>query len=410
MTLKAPARAIRNFLRLESASGILLMVAAFLAMILANSPLASLYQGLLGTYAEVRVGSLGIEKPLLLWINDGLMAVFFLLVGLEVKREIREGQLSNISQIALPGVAATGGLVVPALIYVALNRGDPIALNGWAIPAATDIAFALGILFLLGDRVPTSLKLLLMTIAIFDDLTAIVIIAVFYSGDLSLLSLGLATGALVVLAGMNLLGVKRLAAYAIVGVLLWIFVLKSGVHATLAGVALAFAIPWQPRIAGEEHHSPLHHVEHALHPYVAFGILPLFAFANAGVSLAGVSLSTLFRSVPLGIALGLIIGKPVGVFGASWLSVKAGIAKLPERMSWRELYGVATLCGVGFTMSLFIGSLAFEHGGPDYATLDRLGILTGSLVSAVWGYLILRSAIGRGAAEAVEYEVDLGTA
>ncbi len=396
-------RALRNFLRLESASGILLIGAAILAMLLANSPLAGLYQALLQTYAEVRVGSLGVEKPLLLWINDGLMAVFFLLVGLEVKREIREGQLSSISQIALPGIAAAGGLIVPALIYVALNRSDPVALNGWAIPAATDIAFALGILFLLGDRVPTSLKLLLMTIAIFDDLAAIIIIAIFYSGDLSVLALVLAGVSLVALAGMNRLGVQRVAAYAIVGVILWVCVLKSGVHATLAGVALAFAIPWYPKTDGE--YSPLRHVEHALHPWVAFGILPLFAFANAGVSLAGISLNTLLRPVPLGIAAGLFIGKPLGVFGFSWLGIRLGLAKLPEEMNWRGLYGVATLCGIGFTMSLFIGSLAFEHGGPDYATLDRLGILTGSLLSAILGYFVVRSATSP---RTVEYEVDMG--
>lgn len=383
-----PIRAIRDFLRLESASGILLMGAAVVAMLLANSPLSGLYRGLLQTEAVVRIGALGLEKPLLLWINDGLMAVFFLLVGLEVKREIREGQLSNLSQIALPGVGAVGGLVIPAAIYVALNRNDPVALNGWAIPAATDIAFALGVLFLLGQRVPVALKLLLMTIAIFDDLAAILIIAVFYSGDLSVLALVLGALALGVLFVLNRAGVDRIAAYAIVGVVLWVFVLRSGVHATLAGVALAFAVPWQPR--GTDGESALHHLEHALHPWVAFGILPVFAFANAGVSLAGVSLQTLLRPVPLGIAAGLFVGKPLGVFGLIWLTVQVGLAKLPERVDWAVLYGMATLCGIGFTMSLFIGSLAFEHGGPEYATTVRLGILTGSLLSAVWGYVVLR--------------------
>lgn len=376
-------RAIRSFLRLETMGGILLMAAAAIALVLANSPLAGFYEALLSTYGEVRIGSLSIEKPVLLWINDGLMAVFFLLVGLEVKREIREGELSEASQIALPAVAAVGGLIVPSLIYVALNWGDPVSLNGWAIPAATDIAFALGILFLLGDRVPTSLKVLLVTIAVFDDLAAIMIIAVFYSGDLSLFVLGLAGIVLAGLATMNRLGIRRVAAYVLVGVILWVCVLESGVHATLAGVALAFAMPWHPREEGRP--SPLHYVERSLHPYVAFGILPLFAFANAGIPLANVSVSTFFQSVPLGIAAGLFIGKPLGVFGFAWLAVRSGLVKLPADVSWRQLYGVATLCGVGFTMSLFIGSLAFEHGGPDYTTLVRLGILTGSLAAALWG-------------------------
>jgi NhaA family Na+:H+ antiporter len=383
-----PIRAVRTFLRLESASGIILMAAAAVAILLANSPLSGLYRALLQVEGVARIGSLGLEKPLLLWINDGLMAIFFLLVGVEVKREIREGQLASPSQIALPGIAALGGLVVPALIYVALNRSDPVAFNGWAIPAATDIAFALGVLFLLGQRIPVALKLLLMTIAIFDDLAAILIIAVFYSTDLSLVALLLAALALGTLAVLNRSGVERIAAYVIVGVALWIFVLKSGVHATLAGVALAFAIPWWPR--GEDSASPLHHLEHALHPWVAFGILPLFAFANAGVSLAGVSLGTLLQPVPLGIAAGLFVGKPLGVFGAVWLAVRLRVAQLPERVGWAALYGMAALCGIGFTMSLFIGSLAFEHGGPGYGTPVRLGILAGSLLSAVWGYTVLR--------------------
>jgi NhaA family Na+:H+ antiporter len=381
---------IKAFLKLESASGIILIVCAIVAMILANSPLSTHYDTLLNTTAEVRVGDAGIAKPVLLWINDGLMAIFFLLIGLEVKREFLEGQLSSISQVALPGIAALGGLLFPALIYTALNWGDSVAMNGWAIPAATDIAFALGVLYLLGDRIPAPLKLFLMTIAIFDDLVAIVIIAVLYSSDLSVLALVLAAVSLMVLVAMNRLGVTQVTPYMLVGLLLWVFVLKSGVHATLAGVLLAFTIPMCAR-NGEES-SPLCNLEHKLHPWVAYGILPLFALANAGVSLKGVSLDTLVESIPLGIMLGLFIGKQAGIFSFTWISIKLKFAKRPADTSWLELWGVAALGGIGFTMSLFIGSLAFEHGGPDYAMLDRIGILGGSLVSALWGYGLLRFA------------------
>jgi NhaA family Na+:H+ antiporter len=389
---RRPVDALRSFLQLEAASGILLIGAAVLALIIANSPLAGVYNAFTEVVGEVRIGSLGIEKPLLLWINDGLMAIFFLLVGLEVKREIREGQLSNPSQVALPAVAALGGIIVPPLIYVWFNRGDAVALNGWAIPAATDIAFALGILYLLGDRVPTALKLFLLTVAIFDDLAAIAIIGVFYSGDLSFLSLGLAGVALVVLFIMNWRGVSRIAAYALVGVALWVFVLKSGVHATLAGVALAFAIPLKAG-RGEDAFSPLHQLEHSLHPYVAYGILPIFAFANAGVPLQGTSVSALFDPVPLGIATGLVVGKQIGVFGASWLGIKLGLAQLPRHVTWVHLYGVSILCGIGFTMSLFISSLAFEQTGRAYGDSGRLGILAGSFISAILGYALLRATL-----------------
>jgi NhaA family Na+:H+ antiporter len=381
---------MQEFLQLESASGLILIAMLVLAMLLANSPLSGWYDALLDTPMSVRVGALEIAKPLLLWINDGLMAIFFLLVGLEVKREMIEGQLSSRSQLVLPGLAALGGLVVPALIYVWINRGDANALNGWAIPAATDIAFALGILSLLGKHVPVSLKLFLTALAILDDLAAILIIAIFYSGDLSLTALLLAAVMLVILFALNRLGVTRIAAYVLVGVVLWVLVLKSGVHATLAGVALAFAIPMRVK-TGKETSSPLLHLEHALHPWVAFGIMPVFAFANAGVSLGGLSLNSLFAPVPLGIALGLFVGKQVGVFGFSWLSIRLGLAQLPDKASWLQLYGTAVLCGIGFTMSLFIGSLAFEHSGLDYAVSARLGILVGSFLSAVMGYLILRA-------------------
>ena len=385
-------RLIREFLRLEASSGIILIVMAVLAMLLANSPLREQYEYLLNTEASVTVGEVGLQKPLLLWINDGLMAIFFLLIGLEVKREIRTGQLSNPRQVALPAIAALGGLAVPALIYVAFNWGDSTALNGWAIPAATDIAFALGVLYLLGDRVPISLRLFLMTIAIFDDLAAIVIIAVFYTSDLSLTALALAGVALVVLFAMNRRGVQRVGAYVVVGAILWVFVLKSGVHATLAGVMVAFAIPMWSR---EREYSPLQHVEHALHPWVAYGILPLFALANAGVSLSGVSLDTMLENVPLGIMLGLFVGKPVGIFVATWLSTRLKLASLPETADLLDVLGVGILGGIGFTMSLFIGSLAFEQGGPDYETLVRLGILSGSLLSAVVGYVVLRLTVSR---------------
>lgn len=386
-------QALREFLQLESAGGILLIGAAALAILLANSPLAGAYQFLLGLPFEIRLGALEVAKPLLLWINDGLMAIFFLLVGLEVKREVLEGQLSNLSQVALPGLAAVGGMAVPALIYVSLNWGDPDALNGWAIPAATDIAFALGILSLRGNAVPTALKVFLLTVAIIDDLAAITIIAVFFSGDLSLISLALAGATLVVLALLNWQGVTRIAAYTIVGIVLWVLVLKSGVHATLAGVALAFAIPL--RVKGEPQHSPLHQLEHSLHPWVAFGVLPLFAFANAGVPLANMQLGSLLSPVPLGIAAGLFLGKQIGVFGLSWIGIQLGLARKPEGVGWLGLYSVAILCGIGFTMSMFINSLAFEHGAGIFTEAARLSILIGSLLSAVFGYLVLSLALKR---------------
>ena len=390
---RKPVTAIREFLKLESSSGLILIAAMAAALILENSPLSFLYDQLLQTPASVSIGALKLDKPLLLWINDGLMAIFFLLVGLEVKREMRQGQLSDLSQITLPGIAAIGGMAVPALIFVWLNWGDSVALNGWAIPAATDIAFALGILSLLGNRVPLSLKLLLMTVAIMDDLGAIIIIAVFYSTDISLLSLILAAIMLVILFALNRSGVTRITPYVIAGIILWVFVLKSGVHATLAGVALAFAIP--TRSDDENMPSPLCYLEHSLHPWVAFAIMPLFAFANAGVSLTGLSLTTLLEPVPLGIIAGLFLGKQLGLFGFTWVSVRLGIAKLPEDIGWFEFYGMAVLCGIGFTMSLFIASLAFEHGVVENILADRLGILVGSLLSAVLGYTILSLALRR---------------
>jgi len=378
-----------RFFQLEAASGLLLIAAAALALIINNSPLSHLYAGLLDVPVVAQVGALQIAKPLLLWINDGLMALFFLLIGLEVKRELLEGHLSKPSQVVLPGAAAIGGMVVPALIYWFLNRDNPAALGGWAIPMATDIAFALGVLALLGKRVPVSLKLFLMTLAIIDDLGAIIVIAIFYSHELSTLSLALAGACLVALIAMNRLGVVKLGPYMVIGLILWVCVLKSGVHATLAGVTLAFCIPLRTHNAEA---SPLLSLEHALHPWVAFGILPLFAFANAGVSLAGVNLESFTHHVPMGIAAGLLIGKTVGVFGLTWLAVRTGLAALPHGANWGQLLGVAILCGIGFTMSLFVGSLAFIPGSSDYAGMDRMGILTGSILAAVIGYAVMAGA------------------
>ena len=381
-----------RFFAMEAASGLLLIAAAILALIINNSPLSWLYNGLLETPVVAQVGALKIAKPLLLWINDGLMALFFLLIGLEVKREVLEGQLAKPSQIVLPGAAAIGGMLVPALIYWFLNRDTPPALNGWAIPTATDIAFALGVLALLGKRVPTSLKLFLMTLAIIDDLGAIVIIAIFYSGTLSTLSLMLAGACIAALVAMNRMGVVKLGPYMIIGLILWVCVLKSGVHATLAGVTLAFCIPLRTRNAEP---SPLKALEHALHPWVSFGILPLFAFANAGLSLSGVTLESFTHHVPMGIAVGLLLGKTIGVFGLTWMAVKTGIAALPSGANWGQVLGVAILCGIGFTMSLFVGSLAFEPGSSEYAGMDRMGILTGSLFAALIGYAVTAAASRR---------------
>jgi len=374
-----------RFFQLEAASGLLLIAAAVLALVINNSPLSYLYNGLLDVPVAVKVGALEIAKPLLLWINDGLMALFFLLIGLEVKREVVDGHLSKPSQIVLPATAAVGGMVIPALIYWFINRDDPAAVAGWAIPTATDIAFALGVLALLGKRVPVSLKLFLMTLAIIDDLGAIIVIALFYSGTLSSVSLLLAGACLVALLAMNRLGVVKLGPYLIIGLVLWVCVLKSGVHATLAGVALALCIPLRTRNAET---SPLLSLEHALHPWVAYAILPLFAFANAGVSLAGMNLESFTHPVPMGIAVGLLLGKTVGVFGLTWVAIKLGLAALPAGANWGQLLGVAILCGIGFTMSLFVGSLAFVPGSSDYAGMDRMGILTGSFFAAVIGYAV----------------------
>jgi len=388
--------AVRDFLRQESAAGFMLVAAAILAMALANSPWHSAYETFLRTPFELRYGPWSLGKPTLLWINDGLMAVFFFLVGLELKREVLEGELSRPSQIALPGIAALGGMIVPAAIYALINRGDTVALDGWAIPTATDIAFALGVLSLLGARVPTAMKIFLMTLAVLDDLGAIIVIALFYTSQLSTTALAWASIALVTLIVMNRLRVVSTAAYILVGLVMWTSVLKSGVHATLAGVALALTIPMRDRATGE---SPLRELEHNLHAPVAWAILPLFAFANAGVSFEGIHPAAVIAPLPLGIAAGLLVGKPVGVFGLTWIAVRLGLAQLPTGLGWKALFGLSLLCGIGFTMSLFIGSLAFEQAGTDYSAYVRLGIITGSLTSALAGYFMLRATLSTRAAD-----------
>jgi NhaA family Na+:H+ antiporter len=389
-------RALTDFLHLEAAGGFVLMGASVLAMLVANSPWAEAYANALQVKLALTLDGHGINKPLLLWINDGLMAVFFILVGLELKREMVLGHLSSLGRASLPAFAALGGMAIPAAIYAALNWGDAAAMKGWAIPSATDIAFALGVLSLLGPRVPTALKAFLLSVAIFDDLGAIVIIAFFYTSSLSL---GAMIWAGVFLAGLvvlNRAGVTRIAAYVLLGIPLWVAVLKSGVHATLAGVVLAMAVPLRSGRApsqDETAHSPAQQLEHALHPWVAFGVLPIFAFANAGVPLAGLSLRDMSHPVPLGIVLGLFFGKQIGIFLFSWLAVRSRLAALGEGVSWRQLYGVSLLCGIGFTMSFFIASLAFEQGGEAYFGLERLGILSGSLLAGVGGYFALRAAL-----------------
>lgn len=386
-----PLVKIRDFLKMEATAGLFLVAAAILAMVFANAGLGGVYADFLNTPVKVQIGTLLIAKPLLLWINDGLMAVFFLLVGLEIKREVLVGELSRRDQVMLPAVAALGGMVAPAAIYLLFNAGDPVARLGWAIPAATDIAFALGVLALLGSRVPLALKVFLTALAIIDDLGAIVIIALFYTADLSILSLGFGALFLVGLVALNLLGVTRMSLYWILGIALWVCVLKSGVHATLAGVALAFCIPLKAK-----EKSPLHDLEHSLHPWVAYGILPLFAFANAGVFLGGITLDDVLSPIPMGIALGLFIGKQVGVIGFSWVAIRAGLCQLPQSVAWSHFYGAALLAGIGFTMSLFIGTLAFPAEG--YGAPVRIGVLGGSLISGLAGYLLLARSLPRGGA------------
>ena len=376
---------IKDFFRTEAAGGMCLIAASIVALIIANSALLPHYNALLQAPFSIIIGPLAIEKSVLLVINDGLMAVFFFLVGLEIKREFVQGQLSSVNKAILPAVAAIGGMAVPALIYVGINAGDPVALNGWAIPAATDIAFALGVLAILGSRVPIAIKVLLTAIAVMDDLGAIVIIALFYTAQISMMALYIAGLALALLAVMNFMGVRRVRWYMLVGVVLWVAVLKSGVHATLAGVCLAMFIPLRVTAAEK---SPLIRLEHALHPFVAFAVLPIFGFANAGVSFAGMGISSLLEPVTLGIILGLVLGKQLGIFAVIYTMVKMKFVPMVAQTTWAHVYGMSLLCGIGFTMSLFIGGLAFEDDG--FAAPVRLGVLGGSLICAVTGYLVLR--------------------
>ncbi|MBV9815372.1 MAG: Na+/H+ antiporter NhaA [Alphaproteobacteria bacterium] len=381
---------LQRLFRHEAASGVVLMLASALALGLANSPLAEFYNLLLSVHGSVKINGFGIDKPILLWINDGLMAIFFLLVGLEIKREVLAGELSDRARAILPVVAAIGGMTVPALIYLAITRNEPNAITGWAIPCETDIAFSLGVMALFRSGVAPSLKVFLTALAIIDDLGAIIIIAIFYTEELSWLSLDVALGAIAVLAALNLAGVQRVIWYVLVGIVLWVFVLKSGVHATLAGVALALAIPLKTRSAEE---APLVRVEHELAPWVGFGILPLFGFANAGLPFAGLSFSSIVEPIPLGIAAGLFLGKQIGVFGAAALVIRRGWAQLPEGAGWLALYGTSILTGIGFTMSLFIGTLAF--GESDREAPMRLGVLVGSALSALAGAVVLSLAARR---------------
>ncbi|MCY3804005.1 MAG: Na+/H+ antiporter NhaA [Gammaproteobacteria bacterium] len=388
--LQPLASAIREFIRLESIGGFLLLAATITALIAANTLFAEAYAALLNTTVAVQVGALVITKPLLLWINDGLMAIFFFLIGLEVKREFVEGELSSARQVVLPGLGAFGGMIVPAAIYVALNWQDSVALDGWAIPVATDIAFALALLSVFGRRVPTALKVFLLTLAIFDDLAAIVIIAIFYSADLSLKALVVGAVALSAGIALNRLKVTLIAAYVFLGVVLWVAMLKSGVHATLAGVLIAFCVPLQ----GSNGRSPLRELEHDLHAPVTYAILPIFAFANAGLSLSGIGIGDLLHPVTLGVATGLFIGKPLGIVIFIGLGVLLRLVSLPKDVTWYQILGVAWACGIGFTMSLFIAGLAFQHGSGEYFAGDRLGILIGSMASALAAWLMLHWSLG----------------
>lgn len=395
--LKSIHRRTNVLIHSQSGGGIVLAIAALLALIVSNSPWSAWYEQLLQVRGEIRIGGdwLVLSKPLLVWVNDLWMAVFFFLMGLEIKRELLEGELASVSQAMLPAGAAVGGMLVPAIIYTAINWGDAVALRGWAIPAATDIAFALGILVLLGKRVPVSLKVFLTAVAISDDLGAIVIIALFYTAQVSVLMLLAAGAAIVVLVAMNRARMMNIGLYVLVGLVVWLFVLKSGVHATLAGVVTALAVPLVNPSKNGHGKSPLKTAEHALHPWVAFGVLPVFAFANAGVSLQGVSFATLLQTVPLGITVGLLFGKAIGVFGAAWLMIRFTNARLPDQANWMQFFGVCVLCGVGFTMSLFIGGLAFEGQGAAFDTQLKLGVLAGSIISGIVGSLILVVASAR---------------
>ena len=385
MNVAKNASPMARFFANEATPGLLLMLAAAMALVANNTLFAPYYSAFLSVPIAVQVGALEIAKPLLLWVNDGLMAVFFFVVGLEIKREIVEGRLSSLDRAALPLIAALGGIAIPAMVFVGINLDSPMTMNGWAIPAATDIAFALGILALLGKGVPVSLKVFLLAVAIIDDLAAIVIIAAFYTEGVSLSALAIGGIGLAALMGLNRMGVLRLAPYILIGIVMWVAVLKSGVHATLAGVLIALTVPLK---APEGMSSPLKQAEHGLHPWVAFMVLPVFAFVNAGVSLEGISFAALLAPLPLGIAAGLFVGKQIGVFVFSWVAVKTGLCRLPEGANWLQIYGIACLTGVGFTMSLFIGTLAFDQA--QQLNEVRLGVLLGSTISAIAGVIVLK--------------------
>lgn len=381
---------LRAFARMEAASGLMLMAATVAAMLIANSSLGTGWTSALDHPLRIGAGALSLDKPVLLWINDALMVLFFIVVGLELKREMVIGHLSSLRTASLPAIAALGGMVAPALIYTAFNHDSALAMRGWAIPTATDIAFALGVLSLLGPRVPPGLKAFLLSIAIFDDLGAIVIIALFYTDHLSLWLLATAAVLLLAMVGLNRAGVRRLAPYLLLGAALWLAVLKSGVHATLAGVMVAMCIPLKGG-PDEGRRSPLEVLQHALHPWVTFVVLPVFALANAGVALKGVVWADLLHAVPLGISLGLLLGKPVGILLFTWLAVRARLCVIPAGVGWNQVAGMSVLCGIGFTMSLFVASLAFSGTSPVHAGLERVGILLGTLLSGVLGYLWLRA-------------------
>lgn len=375
---------IRQFIRMEASGGIVLILAAVVALIMANTSLSDIYLSFLNSPVAVSVGEVGLNKPLLLWINDGLMAIFFLMVGLEVKRELLEGALSTREQALFPAIAAVGGMLAPVLVYLCFNGGDAVARQGWAIPAATDIAFALGVMALLGSRVPTSLKVFLLALAIIDDLGAIIIIAVFFSHDASVTALVLSALSILALAWLNWRGVTSLTPYVVLGIFLWVCILQSGIHATLAGVILGFLIPLKT-----EGKSPARRIEHGIHPWVAWLILPLFAFANAGVSFQGVTLEGVMSLLPMGIAAGLLIGKPVGIMLFCWVSLKLKITRLPPGINLRQVAAVSVLCGIGFTMSIFLASLAFGDADASIMVFAKIGILLGSVLSAVIGFITL---------------------
>ena len=387
MILTSTKRLFQTIIKSPAAPGILLGIAAILSLIIVNSPLHTPYDALLDTPVAVQIGDFNIYKPLLLWINDGLMAVFFLLVGLEVKREVLTGHLSSKDRFMLPAFAALGGLLVPALVYAGFNYSDPEALNGWAIPAATDIAFAYGVMMLLGDRVPKALKVTLVAIAVIDDIAAVIIIALFYTTNLSYISLIIASLCVIALIVLNRRGQAHLGPYMIIGLILWASVLKSGVHATLAGVVLGLCIPHKIKREGCDE-TPLLSLEHALHPWVSYGVLPIFAFANAGVSIMGLGLETFTNTITLGIIFGLLFGKQIGVMLFSFIAVKSKLCSLPSTINWKQYYAMSLLTGIGFTMSFFVGTLAFSTA--DHLQAVRLGVLVGSAASGIAGFILLR--------------------